>query len=110
MSARVYVPTTLAGLGLLVDEGLLPASPDVVVAPDDDEETEYDAMMTAAEYLQGSHRRVVVVAVVDDPDGPVPLDRVVAVHADPTERVAPTRDDDLAWYAVSEIPVLLGRV
>jgi len=108
VSVRVYVPTTLDGLAQLADDGELPASPDAVVAPDDDEETEYDAMMTAAGFIAGPGRRVVVVAEVDDPDGPVRLDQVVAVHADSADDAGP--DDDLAWYAVAEIPVVLGRV
>ena len=49
-----------------------------------------------------------MVAEVDDPDGPVRLDQVVAVHADSDDGAGP--DDDLAWYAVTEIPVVLGRV
>ena len=86
VSVRVYVPTTLDGLAQLADDGELPASPDAVVAPDDDEETEYDAMMTAAGLVAGPGRRVVVVAEVGDPDGPVRLDQVVAVHADSERR------------------------
>ena len=49
-----------------------------------------------------------MVAEVDDADGPVRLDQVVAVHADSEVGAGP--DDDLAWYAVTEIPVVLGRV
>ncbi len=108
MSARVYLPTSLDGLARLADEGVLPPSPDVVVAPDDDEETEYDALMTAAGLVARPGRRVVVVAEVDDPDGPVRIDQVVAVHADDHDDAGP--DDDLAWYAVTEIAVVLGRV
>ena len=107
MTVRVYVPTTPAGLARLAEEGVLPATPDAVVAPDDDEETEYDAMMTAASTIPRPVRRVVVVAEVDDPDGPVRLDQVAAVHADAEEGAA--ADDDLAWYAVSEIPLLLDH-
>jgi hypothetical protein len=108
VTVRVYVPATLDGLARLADEGRLPASPDAVVAPDDDEETEYDAMMTAAGFAAGSGRRIVVVAEVDDPDAAVRLDQVVAVHADDHDDAGP--DEDLAWYAVTEIPVVLGRV
>ncbi len=54
VTVRVYVPTTLDGLAQLADDGELPASPDAVVAPDDDEETEYDAMMTAAGLARGT--------------------------------------------------------
>ena len=108
MTVRVYVPTTLDGLASLADEGVLAPTPDAVVAPDDDEETEYDAMTTAADTLSGPGRRIVVVAEVDDPDGPVRLAQVVAVHADDTDVAVP--GEDLGWYAVSEIEVLLGRV
>ena len=112
MTARVYVPTTLAGLRTLAEAGELPGSPDVVVAPDEDEETEYAALLTAADgsgaLLTGSGRRVVVVAEVPDADGPVRLHEVVAVHVDLIEGAGP--DDDLGWFAPSEIPVLLDQV
>jgi hypothetical protein len=105
VTVRVYRPATLADLARLVEDGELPASTDVVVAPDDDEETEYDALMTAAdlsgELLGGPGRRVVVVAETDGGDAPVRLEQVVAVHADTAED--PDPDEDLGWYAPSEI-------
>ncbi|MGI8646436.1 MAG: DUF6912 family protein [Nocardioides sp.] len=111
MSDRIYVPTTLAGLRELAEAGLLPASADAVLAPDDDEETEYDALLTAADasalLLSGPGRRVVVVAEVADADGPVRLDQVVAVHVDLIEDARP--DDDLGWFAPAEIPVILDE-
>ena len=111
MSERVYVPTTLAGLRELADTGLLPPSAGAVIAPDDDEETEYDALLTAADASAlletGPGRRVVVVAEVADGDGSVRLDQVVAVHVDPIEGADP--DDDLGWFAPSEIPVILDE-
>lgn len=110
MSARVYVPTTLAGLAGFVHARVIPASTERLTAPDDTEESEYDALMTAAAgsaaLLEGPGRRVVVVAEVADPAGDIPLDRVVAVHVD-TEDDA-DEDDDLAWFATQEIPDLLG--
>jgi hypothetical protein len=108
VTARVYVPTGLDGLASLLDEGVLAASPDAVLAPDDDEETEYAALMTAAASCPDPRRRVVVVAEVADPDGPVRLDQVVAVHADGVARApGADPDDDLAWYALTELRALL---
>lgn len=110
MSTRVYVPTTLTGLAGFVQARVIPGPTERLAAPDDSEESEYAALMTAAAasatLLEGPARRVVVVAEVDDPDADIPLERVVAVHVD-TEDDA-DEDDDLAWYATQEIPDLLG--
>jgi hypothetical protein len=111
---RVYIPTTPAGLARLRDDGSLPAGADRYVADGDSEEQEYAALMAAAAdsaaLLAGPGRRVVVVADVADPDGAVPLRKVVAVHADPQDRPAGADpDEDLAWYATQEIDALLGR-
>jgi len=111
---RVYVPTTLAGLARLRDEGALPASSERYVADGDSEEDEYAALMAAAldaaALLGGAGRRVVVVAEVADPDGDVLLRDVAALHADPEDRPAGADpEDDLAWYATQEIDALLGR-
>jgi hypothetical protein len=110
---RIYVPTTLAGLARLRDDGSLPGSAERYVADGDSEEQEYAALMAAAaesaEQLAAAGRRVVVVADVADPDGEVPLRDVVAVHADPTDRPAGADpDEDLAWYATQEIDALLS--
>ncbi|HEX5089128.1 MAG TPA: hypothetical protein VFV89_15070 [Nocardioides sp.] len=110
---RIYLPTTMAGLARLRDEGSLPASAERYLAGGDTEEEEYAALMAAAadsaELLDGPGRRVVVVADVADPDGAVPLRDVVAVHADPHERPAGADpDDDLGWYATQELGALLG--
>jgi hypothetical protein len=108
VTARVYVPTDLGGLARLLDEQVLPASPDAVVAPDDDEATEYAALMTAASSCPDPTRRVVVVAEVADPDGPVRLGQVMAVHADETPRPAGADpDEDLGWFALTEMSLLL---
>ena len=110
---RVYVPATLAILAELASRGELPASTDRFVAADESEEAEYDALTEAAAasaaQLGAVGRRVVVVAELSDPDGPVPVTLVEAVHAD-TEDVDAAAGDlpDLAWYAVQEIPDLLG--
>lgn len=109
MSARVYVPTTLADLASYAGAGLVPAEAERFVAPDDTEEGEYAALAAAAEaaaeLLTAPGRRVVVVAEVGDPDAAVPWRDVVAVHADTTDGAAP--DDDLAWFATQEVPHLL---
>ncbi len=116
---RLYVPATLHALTQL-DEGLtLPVGDDVVLAPDDSEDAEYDALMTAAESSAvlagelgpGERRRVVIVAEVAAAVTSIGLADVVAVHAD-TDDVPPGADpdglDDLGWYATQEIPDLLG--
>jgi len=110
---RVYLPTTLARLATSVAAGQVPADGDRYVAADESEEAEYDALAEAAtaatELLDGPGRRVVLVADVPDADAAFPTSLVVAVHAD-TEDVDPARDDlpELGWYAVQEIPDLLG--
>ena len=109
---RVYLPTTLAGLARLRDEGSLPASAERYVADGDSEEDEYAALMAAAAdaaaLLDGPGRRVVVVAEVADPDAVVTLRDVVAMHADPEDRPAGADpDEDLGWYAAQELDQLL---
>jgi hypothetical protein len=110
---RVYLPTTLTGLRRLREDGTLPAAVERYVADGDSEEQEYAALMAAAAdagaLLAGPGRRVVVVADVADPDGDVPIRDVVAVHADPADRPAGADpDEDLAWYGVQELALLLG--
>ena len=110
---RVYVPATLTALAELAARGELPPATDRYVAGDESEEAEYDALAEAAAasaaLLGGVGRRVVIVADVPDPDGPVPVNLVAAVHADPAP-VDPASEDlpDLGWYAVQEIEDLLG--
>ena len=115
MTVRAYLPTTLALLAEQHANGELVVTEDVVVADGDDEESEYDALMTAAEasaaLLSGPGRRVVVVAELEktpEPGWTIPLKRVVAVHADTEDRPADADpDDDLAWYATQEIAFLV---
>jgi hypothetical protein len=108
---RVYVATTIHGLAAFVERGQLPG--DRCVAADETEEAEYDALAEAASaaagLLDGPGRRVVVVADVPDQDAAFPMSHVAAVHAD-TEDVDPTAHElpELGWYAVQEIPDLLG--
>ena len=116
---RLYVPATLRLLAKL-DAGLtLPVSDDVVIAPDDSEDAEYEALMTAAgasavlagELDPGERRRVVIVAETSDLAASIGLPDVVAVHADSGD-LPPDADpddlEDLGWYATQEIPDLLG--
>ena len=109
---RVYLATTRAGLARLHETGTAPDDAERFVAPGDDEESEYDALMTAAAAAAGLRgpggRRVVVVAEIADADGPVAIADVVAVHADTGDRPADADpDDDLAWFATQEIPDLI---
>jgi len=110
---RVYVPATLAALAGFAASGQVPADADRFVATEETEEAEYDALteasIAASELLDGPGRRVVVVGDVPDPDAAFPMSLVAAVHAD-TEDVDPASEDlpDLGWYAVQEIPDLIG--
>ncbi len=110
MSVRVYVATTLADLAAYADAGSIPEGVARLAAPEDSEDAEYATLMEAAatsrELLGGPGRRVVVVAEVATSEGPVPMDRVVAVHVDTDDDAED--DDDLAWYATQEIPDLVS--
>jgi hypothetical protein len=107
--SRIYLPTTLVALAQHVDHGYVPETTERFVAPGDDEESEYAALVAAAEaaeaLLDGPGRRVVVVADVTDVDGPVAMEQVVAVHLDTDDEHDP--DDDLAWFATQEIQYLI---
>ena len=110
---RVYVPATLDALREYVASGAVPAAAERVVAPAADEESEYAALMTAADLSAESQepgaRRVVVAAEVADPDTEIPWREVVAVHADPAPRAADADpEDDLAWYATQEVADLFS--
>lgn len=115
MSRRVYLPATLGLLADWHEAGEVPADADRLVAPGDDEDSEYAALMGAADaswrLLDGAGRRVVVVVDVADPGSASTLRwrDVVAVHADVEDRGPDADpDDDLAWYATQEVPHLLG--
>jgi hypothetical protein len=116
---RLYLPATLHLLAKLDQVGSLHVDDDVVIAQDESEEAEYDALMTAAatsavlaaELDPGERRRVVVVAEGSAVDDVVQLADVVAVHADVDDVRADSDPDDLedlGWYATQEIPDLLG--
>lgn len=117
---RVYVPATVPDLRAWSHAIAVPADAERVVAADDEEQSEYDALMTAADLsaeLPGSDGRRVVVVVEPDPSSPSAADgegelawrRVVALHADESARSADADpDDDLAWFAPQELDVVLG--
>ena len=114
MTTRVYVPADRARLAAWHAAGAVPAEVERVLAPADDEDTEYDALMTAAELAAGlgpeSGRRVVVVAETDEAaaEGAIAANAWVAVHCDVADRSPDADpDDDLAWFAIQEIPDLL---
>ena len=112
---RRYLPSSLPRLAedWAADE---PRVHDPVVAADDGEESEYAALMTAADVSaellaglpDGQRRRVVVVAETATEDAPVRWRDVVAVHVD-TEDDADA-DDELAWWATQEIGDLISRL
>ena len=112
---RRYLPTTLPRLAEQWD-GEGPELLDPVLADDDAEETEYAALMTAADASaellaglpDGRRRRVVVVIETASADAPVTWRDVVAVHVDDRDDADP--DDDLAWWATQEIGDLLGSL
>jgi hypothetical protein len=129
MSQRVYLPTTLAGLGAYVGAGVVGPAPLVAHAVTDDlrslwpdgsqDEWEYAALGAAADACTGA-RRVVVAADVDRTsrtldsgdvtavtiDEPFPMRLVAAVHADLSEADAGA-GEELCWFAAQEIPDLL---
>ena len=111
--SRVYVPATLADLAAWHASGTIASVGDGFVAPDETEEGEYAALMSAADassaLLAGPGRRIVVVVDTAVEDGPVPMSEAVAVHADLADRPADADpDDDLGWFATQEIPDLLA--
>ncbi|MEX0427562.1 hypothetical protein AB3X52_08030 [Nocardioides sp. DS6] len=108
---RIYVPATVHLLGEWYAAGAVASTEEGFVPPDDSEEGEYAALMSAADasaaLLRGPGRRIVVVVDTATEDR-VPLRDVVAVHADVEDRpVDADPDEDLGWFAVQEIPDLL---
>lgn len=112
---RRYVPSTL---GLLAEDWAAdgPRLVDAVVAADDGEESEYAALMTAADASaelvaglpEGRRRRVVVVVDTADVAARATWREVVAVHVDSDDDADP--DDDLAWWATQEVGDLLASL
>ncbi len=112
MTVRFYVPTTLDRLRSYVEQGRLPDDVQRFEPEGDDEESEYAALMEAADaaaaLLDGPGRRVVVVAEVEAPRAALAMSDVVAVHCDVADRPADADpDEDLAWFATQEIPDLV---
>lgn len=112
---RIYVPATVESLAGWHHAGQVPAGAlqDGYAAPDETEEGEYAALMSAADasagLLAGPGRRIVVVVDAPAGDAAVAWDDVVAVHADADERPAGADpDEDLGWFATQEVPDLLG--
>ena len=112
---RRYLPTTWPRLAdRWQDDG--PDGLDPVLADDETEETEYAALMTAADLSaglldglpDGQRRRVVVVVETATADGAMTWRDVVAVHVDDHDDAEP--DDDLAWWASQEIGDLVASL
>jgi hypothetical protein len=103
---RLYLPATLELLEQWHDAGSVPDADEAFEAPDDTEEGEYAALMSAADAstaLAGRGGRRVVL-VLEGGSAPYPISRWAAVHADGADRAADADpDDDLAWFAVQEI-------
>lgn len=111
MSVRVYLPLTPDELAQVHTSGVVPPSIERIEPEDDAEESEYAALMTAADASAAKQaERVVRVVLAAEPsvsDGEIPLAEVRAVHVD-TDPDADA-DDDLAWYGVQEIGDLISQ-
>ena len=89
---RLYLPASLIALAEL-DGGSVLETAEAFVAADESEESEYDALVAAAESSvalvaglgNGLRRRVVVVADVPGEPVTIGIADVVAVHADPVD-------------------------
>ena len=105
---RLYVPATLDQLREYRDAAAVPEGAERVVAADDSEESEYLALMTAADASaeMGAERRVVIVADRPIEYGEIPWSELVAVHADGRPFTDP--DDEPGWYGVQEVSAILG--
>jgi len=110
MTSRIYLPLTLDGLAKVVEAGVAGEELERFVAADDTEESEYLALMSAADAstAMGASRRVVLVAAVDHEDAAAPRRTWTAVHVDTDAEHDP--DDEPGWFGVQELGAILGRV
>ena len=126
---RIYVPLLVDELADVAASGQLPARPgygvtDHLRAGDpaaDEEDLEFEAMCEALDAARslGGGRRIVVAADAapreDDGDGArlagsgvVALTDVVSFHVEEHEGAAGTGYDDLLWYDVTELELLVS--
>jgi hypothetical protein len=105
---RLYVPATLELLRAWSASGTIAGHHEPYVAEDESEEAEHAALEAAAddsaELAPSDGRRVVLVVDVPAEVDELPMQRVVAVHAD---AVGARRGEELGWYATQEIDDLL---
>lgn len=108
MTVRVYLPLTLERLAEVVETGVATESLERFVATDDSEESEYLALMSAADAstLMGATRRVVLVAQVEHEDAAAPRRTWTAVHVDADADHDP--DDEPGWFGIQELATLLA--
>ena len=110
---RAYLPSTLGDLARDWERPG-PEVQDPVVAEEESEESEYAALMGAADLSaervagapDGARRRVVVVVESGAARAAPRGSDVVAVHADDHDDADP--DDELGWWATQEVPDLLA--
>lgn len=112
---RGYLPLTWTALAQAHAAGVVAGELEPVLAEDDSEEAEYAALMTAADASaalpDGSHGRVVLAVEVPFGSavaGGIPASSWAAVHVDLAAGADP--DDDLAWFAIQEIPTLIEEM
>lgn len=95
MTVRVYAAADAAALRALASDE--PVVLDLFTAASADEEDEFDAVLVVAETGP-----VVITAEVEDPDGPVHLRDLQALHLDADG------SGDLAWYGPTEIDQVIA--
>ena len=111
---RYYVAASPGLLRVFAEDGTIPVAVERFTAADEQEESEYAALLDAADASAAlidaeTGRRVVIVVESGAGDGePLAMGDVVAVHAD-TSPVDPLDEDppELAWFAAQEIPDLI---
>ena len=108
--SRIYLPLTLEGLAQVVEAGVAGEELERFVAADDSEESEYLALMSAADAstAMGASRRVVLVAEVGDEDGDAPRRTWTAVHVDAD--ADHHADDEPGWFGIQELDEILNRI